>query len=83
MVEALIAHVAAQHATVGGQPRSRDAEVVVDLEDLPGERRQLRRRPLQRRKHHMRLALRTAISFSCDWRASITLGSVPYGLSPC
>ena len=41
MVKALVAHVAAEDATVGGEARDGDAEVVVDLEDLALEGRQL------------------------------------------
>jgi hypothetical protein len=34
MVKTLSAHVFAQDTSVGGQPRNRDTEVLVDFEDL-------------------------------------------------
>ena len=71
MVDALVAHVAHEDAAVGGEPRDRDAEVVVDLEDLALVGRELRLAALERREHDVRVALfvlvRGLVGMLCVW----------------
>lgn len=58
VVQALVPHVSAQHAPVCSQARNGDAHVVVDLEDLALEGRELRLRALDGAQHRVRVALR-------------------------
>ena len=55
--EALVAHEAAEVASVGDQASDANAHVVVNLEQLPLELAQLCGSSLHGRQHHMRLAL--------------------------
>ena len=53
VVEALRAHVLGERARVGVEPRDRDADVVVDLEQLLLVSRQVVRRTLERGEHNV------------------------------
>jgi hypothetical protein len=52
VVEGLVAHVLAEHARVGSEPRDRHADVVLHLEDLVLVAGQLRRQLLQTAQHN-------------------------------
>ncbi len=58
VVEALVAHIAAEAAPVGDDARHCNPQVVVHLERLALVRAQLGRRAVQRCQHDMRVALR-------------------------
>lgn len=60
VVDALVAHVAAQDATVGCESGGGDAQVIVHLEHLLRVRRQLRWSPLQAGQNYVAVALQSA-----------------------
>ena len=57
MRQALVSHEAAEVAAVGNEARHADADVVINLEQLPLELAQLSGCPLHRRQHDMGVAL--------------------------
>lgn len=60
VVDALVAHVTAQDATVGCETGGGDAQVIVHLEHLLRVRRQLRWSPLQAGQNYVAVALQSA-----------------------